>query len=179
MLSSLLRLDMAARAWAVLHRVDALTGPLYTLTVVGRFGGIWVSFALLLAVTRRISWSVAGRVVLAIAIPLAVSDYVLKPLIARPRPFVAQPAPTVIGTHPRDASFPSGHATSSFAGATALAIVEPRLAVVWWVLAAAIAYSRIYLGVHYPLDVLAGAGLGALGAWAIMARWPARRSVLP
>ena len=159
---------MAVRAWVVLHRVDALTGPLYALTVVGRFGAIWIASALVLAARRRISWNTAGRIVLAIAIPLAISDYVLKPIVARPRPFTAAPAPAVIGPHPHDPSFPSGHATSSFAGATALTLVEPQLAVVWWVIAATIAYSRVYLGVHYPLDVFAGAGLGALGAWSIL-----------
>lgn len=179
MLATLLHLDLAARSWVVLHRDDALTRPLYLLTVVGRFGGIWVASALVLAGARRISWSTAGRIVLAIAIPLAISDYVLKPLIDRPRPFVAEPAPPVIGRPPHDPSFPSGHATSSFAGATALTIAEPHAAIVWWVLATAIAFSRVYIGVHYPLDVLAGAAIGAVGAWMIMARRSKHRSLLP
>jgi undecaprenyl-diphosphatase len=174
-MSSLLQFDMAARSWVVLHRVDPLTGPLYVLTVAGRFGAIWIVCALALAAARRLTWRRAASVLLAIAIPLAVSDYVLKPIVARPRPFVAAPAPAAIGRLPHDASFPSGHATSSFAGATALTMVEPHLAVLWWVLAAAIAYSRIYLGVHYPLDVLAGGGIGALGAWLIMTRRFAHR----
>lgn len=163
----LLRLDMAVRMWVVLHRVDALTGPLYALTVVGRFGAIWIAGAAALAAVRRISWRTAGRIALAIVIPLAVSDYLLKPMIARPRPFIAAPVPAAIGRPPRDSSFPSGHATSSFAGAMALTAVEPHLALGWWTLAIAIAYSRVYLGVHYPSDVIAGAIIGAIGAWAI------------
>ena len=59
------------------------------------------------------------------------------------------------------ASFPSGHAAMSFAGATFLALAAPRLAPALFVLAAAVAYSRVYVGVHYPLDVVAGAALGA------------------
>jgi undecaprenyl-diphosphatase len=61
---------------------------------------------------------------------------------------------------PHSGSFPSGHATTAFACATVLAVLEPRLRVPAFLLAAAIAYSRLYLGVHYPLDVLAGALLG-------------------
>lgn len=170
MIPALLHLDTTVRTWIVLHRIGPLRRPLYGLTVAGRFGAIWILIALALAVLRRIGWSAAGRLVLAIVIPLAVSDYVLKPLIHRPRPFMAAPAPPVIGTRPRDSSFPSGHATSACAGATALTGVEPGLAIVWWMLAIAIAYSRVYIGVHYPLDVLAGAAIGALGSWLIMAR---------
>jgi undecaprenyl-diphosphatase len=57
-------------------------------------------------------------------------------------------------------SFPSGHATVAFACATVLALAVPRLRVPLFVLAALIAFSRVYVGVHYPFDVLAGAVLG-------------------
>ena len=57
-------------------------------------------------------------------------------------------------------SFPSGHATVAFACATVLALAVPRLRVPFFVLAALIAFSRVYVGVHYPFDVLAGAVLG-------------------
>lgn len=168
MITVLLQVDAAVRAWVVLHRFGPATTLLYGLTVAGRFGAIWIVIVLGFALARRVSWRTAGRVILAIAIPLVMSDYVLKPIIDRPRPFTTAPAPAVIGPRPHDPSFPSGHATSSFAAATALTAVEPRLALAWWVLAAAIAYSRIYIGVHYPFDVLAGAALGTLVAWLIM-----------
>jgi undecaprenyl-diphosphatase len=79
----------------------------------------------------------------------------LKAAIPRARPhdhpLVAQPH-----TH----SFPSGHATTSFACATVLALMLPRLRVPLFLLAAAISWSRVYVGVHWPLDVFAGAALG-------------------
>ncbi len=61
---------------------------------------------------------------------------------------------------PHSHSFPSGHATTSFACATVLGALEPRLRVPALLLAAAIAFSRLYVGVHYPTDVAAGAVLG-------------------
>jgi undecaprenyl-diphosphatase len=102
----------------------------------------------------------------------AVSD-VIKLAVERHRP-VDDPLVTAPTTH----SFPSGHAATSFACAATLApFVGRRAAVVLYVLAAAIAYSRVYVGVHYPLDVLGGAVLGLSVATALR-RLPAvlRRS---
>jgi membrane-associated phospholipid phosphatase len=65
-------------------------------------------------------------------------------------------------------SFPSGHATSATAGAIAIGRAWPRARVVWLTLAALIAYSRIYLGHHYPLDVLGGVLLGTAIAWWVL-----------
>jgi len=61
---------------------------------------------------------------------------------------------------PHSASFPSGHAATSFACATVLSFLAPRAAPAFYTLAAAIAYSRLYVGVHWPLDAVGGAVLG-------------------
>ena len=78
---------------------------------------------------------------------------------------------------PHTHSFPSGHATTSFACATVLALLLPRLRVPLFLLAAAVAWSRVYVGVHYPLDVLGGAVLGVAIALAlrVLVRREARR----
>jgi undecaprenyl-diphosphatase len=81
----------------------------------------------------------------------------LQRLVERPRPEVAR-----LLALPHSHSFPSGHASTSFACATVLALLEPRLRAPALLLAAAIAFSRLYVGVHYPTDVLAGAALGGL-----------------
>jgi undecaprenyl-diphosphatase len=96
-----------------------------------------------------------------------------KELFDRARPPVADPSVDPIGIVPASASFPSGHAATAFAAAVAVALVYPRLGRPLLALAAVVALSRIYLGVHYVLDVAAGALLGI--AVGIAAAWVIRR----
>ena len=74
----------------------------------------------------------------------------------------------VLVTTPSTAAFPSGHAATSFAAAVVLALALPALAPAFLVLAAAVAFSRLYVGVHFPLDVIAGAALGVAVATALL-----------
>ena len=107
----------------------------------------------------------------------------LKELTSRPRPFIAHPEPDPLMGTSLDVSFPSGHAATSFAGATVLALAHRRAAVPLYLLAALIAWSRVYVGVHYPGDVLVGAvlgvGIGLVSTW-LWHRAPAlRRAAAP
>jgi undecaprenyl-diphosphatase len=119
----------------------------------------------LAAVYRR--WGVLLLTVVAVLLADAAAVLV-KALVDRPRPFVRYPEPKILVPRPHDASFPSGHAATSFAGATILSFAFPKAAPAFLVLAAAVAYSRVYVGVHYPLDVIGGAALGALVATALL-----------
>ena len=91
--------------------------------------------------------------------------HVMKESFGRARPPVADPELGSLTAIPGNPSFPSGHSATAFAAATAVAILCPRLRPAALVLAAAVGLSRIYLRVHFPLDVIAGGVLGAaLGA---------------
>ena len=83
------------------------------------------------------------------------------------RPPLTHPVPEPLLDSPSTYSFPSGHATVSFACATVLALAVPRLRLPLFALATLISFSRVYVGVHYPFDVLAGAALGVAIAIAL------------
>ncbi len=135
---------------------------------IGSFGLVWLAAAGAYAILRRrppVFFATALAVLVA-----EVSSGLLKTVFERDRPFVVEPEPGPIVREPASFSFPSGHATVAFAAAVVLAATLPRLAVPAFVLAAAIAWSRVVTGVHYPLDVLGGALLGlAVGALALTA----------
>ena len=90
---------------------------------------------------------------------------VIKLLTDRERPPVAHPDVTALIDIPYGSSFPSAHAATAFAAAGVVATRYPALRLPLFALATLIAVSRVYLGVHYPLDVLAGACLGLAVAW--------------
>ena len=130
------------------------------LSIIGRGGAIWIAITLALVILDRSRLRAAAVVLVALALAFAMTDLVLKPVIARARPFETAVATRVIDRRPLTYSFPSGHAASAVAGAITLSQLWPAGRVVLWSLATLVALSRIYVGVHYPLDVLGGALLG-------------------
>jgi undecaprenyl-diphosphatase len=137
------------------------------LSRVGGQGLIWLVIAIAVAVIQRRPFLFL-QVVLADALADLIA-YGLRAAISRPRPPSVYPKPEPLVHVPHGGSFPSGHSATSFACATVLAFAVPRYRVAFFLLAAAIAWSRVYVGVHYPLDVLGGAALGVLVAIAL--RW--------
>ena len=124
---------------------------------------MWIAIALVCALVWRrplvLAWVLAADVL------GDLTAFGLRELIGRPRPSMRYASPHTLVRAPTDPSFPSGHTTIAFACAAVLAYFRPRLAPLLFLLAAAIALSRIYVGVHYPLDVVGGAALGlAIGA---------------
>jgi undecaprenyl-diphosphatase len=141
------------------------------LTNVGRGGAVWgVAAILRTAVCRRLAMA-ACQLVIAIMLAWVIPEAVLKPLTGRPRPFLVSTAlPVVDHEHPKSSSFPSGHASTAVAGAYSLGAAWPAARPFCWALAALIVFSRAYLGVHYPTDLLAGGLLGWLVAWLVVGR---------
>ena len=124
-------------------------------------GEIWIALALALLLipkTRRTGLVLA----LALGLEFAVCNGILKPLIARPRPCDLNDALPLLIPRPGDDSCPSGHPGIACAAGGALFAAKSRLGVPAFVLALSIAFSRLYLSVHWPSDVLAGALLGIL-----------------
>ena len=158
MLEQLLALDASLFFWMN----QALSNPVLDviLPLVSYLGSIWlwipVSF-IILYYSRPL-----GRRLIFGLVSANFVVYVLKAVVARPRPF-----DVLSGVHVLEneafGSFPSGHATNAFLAAFLLSQACPKYRWCFYGLAMIVAFSRMYVGVHYPLDVLAGALLG-LGA---------------
>ncbi len=131
---------------------------------IGRRGLVWLVVAAVAVAFPR-HRAAAWRLVLALALTFFVVDAIAKPLVGRARPFEVLDDVRVIDARPTTASFPSGHAASAFAGALAASRIWPAARVAFFLLAAFIALSRVYVGVHFPIDVLAGALTGLACAW--------------
>lgn len=127
----------------------------------GEYGGVWIIAALAGALVdrrRRGRWLWA-----ALGVPLTLGmNFCVKVAVRRERPRLE--GIEAAGAVPASLSFPSAHAATSFAGATLIGALAPPLRPALYGAAALMAFSRPYLGVHYPSDVLAGAVVGtALG----------------
>ena len=114
-----------------------------------------------------------SRKLLRIAVPLwlatATVEYPIKRFFRRRRPFLSIVRAVVVGRKPGSYSFPSGHSAAAFAGATLLERHYPRSARAFYCIAALVAFSRIYLGAHYPGDVVIGSMSGGFFARAYSA----------
>lgn len=132
------------------------------LSGIGAWGAIWfvIAIFLFLREEKRDHWFFLPFITAGL-LGIVLSEFILKYLITRPRP--TELIGAIILTTPGNYSFPSTHATLAWAMAYLLSREEPRLRYWFYLLAILISLSRIYLGVHYPLDVVGGALLG----WAI------------
>lgn len=145
--------------------VDSLA---WALAIITTGGWIWV-VGVLLAYLVRVpdSWRAVKRLLPSVVGATWLIEYPIKAFFRRRRPFSAIVEALVIGKKPGSWSFPSGHTGSSFASAWILARIWPREAPVFFGLASMVGFSRIYLGAHYPGDVLSGAVLGVILSEAI------------
>jgi membrane-associated phospholipid phosphatase len=157
---------------ALLHQVIQLRRPwlddlMILASALGAGGFIWIIYGSIAGIFPA-NTAAMWRLWLAIAVTFIVVDDVVKPFFERPRPFEAMTEITLIDARPDSPSFPSGHAAMAVAGALAGSRILPFSGAMLWPLAAVVALSRIYLGVHWPTDVLAGGLMGLAIAWFIL-----------
>ena len=134
-------------------------------TLIGEDGILWIAitlFMLFFKKTRRAGFVMA----LSLVLGLLIGNLTLKPLVARPRPYSIDTDVVLLIDGLSDYSFPSGHTLACFEGAVSLLLCKyKKTGAVALALAFVVAFSRVYLYVHYPSDVIAGAVLGTLFAF--------------
>jgi undecaprenyl-diphosphatase len=163
-------MDIQIVLWFATHRNAALDVAAQALTVIGRGGLIFVAAALVRAARNRRLAMAAWQVCAGVLVAVLMSDGIIKPIVHRERPYTAIPALEVVGGRPTSEGFPSGHAATCAAAAYVLASTWPEARVGIWVMAALVAVSRVYLGVHYPTDVIGGLLIGLAVGWFVLGR---------
>lgn len=144
-----------------------LTQLMIFVSFLGNKGGIWIAISLLLMIrkeTRFIGWISLASLLLA----TAMGEGLIKHIIERPRPYSVYPDVKMFIDHSTPYSFPSGHTTSTFAVSTVLARFYKKYAIPIWAFAFTMAFSRLYLFMHFPTDVIAGMFLGIACAFIVL-----------
>lgn len=136
------------------------------ITSLGNAGIVWILLGLVLAFIPK-TRKCGTCMLLAMAVTFILGNLVIKNLVARPRPFTVATDIVLKVPTPGEYSFPSGHTMNSFTAATTLFLFYKKPGAAAFLLAALIAFSRMYLFVHYPTDILAGVILGVVDALVI------------
>jgi undecaprenyl-diphosphatase len=141
-------------------------------------GWAWV-LGVALAWPFRRAWVVSTlkQIALPIWVATLIVEGPIKMLFRRHRPYIDIVRAIVVGKKPGNWSFPSGHSASAFAGARMLDRRVPRWRLLWYTLAGLVGFSRIYVGAHYPGDVISGSIFGLI--LAELTRWVMRRFSRP
>ena len=168
--------DLPILEWIARNlRCAFLDAVMPIITLLGDAGIFWIAIAVVLLFIpkyRKVGLGMGAALILG----LLVCNVTLKPLIARPRPYDYQlehfgVTIKLLIEAPHDFSFPSGHTIASFEAATVLMLHSKKAGIPALILAALIAFSRLYLYVHYPTDVLTsvvlGIAFGFLGNWLV------------
>ncbi|MCT4509619.1 MAG: phosphatase PAP2 family protein [Tepidibacter sp.] len=134
------------------------------MTMLGNKGIIWIAISLFLIINKK-TRKVGIMAITVFIITGILGEGLIKPLVKRARPFVNYPSFNLIIKAPLTYSFPSGHTALSFAVASILLKEFKKYGVIFLILAILIAFSRVYLFVHYPSDVIVGIIMGVMCAW--------------
>ena len=146
-------------------RTPLLNEIMIFITTLGNGGMIWIAATLLLMIPKK-TRKVGIMSGVALLGSLIINNNLIKNLVQRPRPFVTFTDLQILIPTPSEFSFPSGHTSSSFAAASVFyAHLPKKIGVPAVILAGLIGLSRLYVGVHYPTDVIAGILMGIFLGW--------------
>ena len=144
-------------------RTEFLDVAMVFISRLGNSGKIWIIIGLIMVCFRK--YRKAGlAIIIALIFCLVTGNGVLKNVIGRSRPCWIDDGVKLLINTPKDYSFPSGHTFSSFAAAISIIYFHKREGIIAIILAVLIAFSRLYLFVHYPSDILGGIILGSVAA---------------
>lgn len=129
------------------------------ITGLGDSGAIWILIGLAFLINKEYR-KIGFMILVALALGSILGEGIIKNIIQRDRPFISMEGIDMLIKAPTSYSFPSGHTTSSFAAAGVILINFKNKSIYAFILAGLIAFSRIYLGVHFPTDIIAGIVLG-------------------
>lgn len=179
----LLQLDSHILLWIQEYiRHDFMDWFWLTVTKLGDHGLFWIGVSLFLICFNK-TRPAAVTALFSILICFILTNLMLKPLVARPRPYSMIPELNLLAARESDFSFPSGHTTVSFAAALIYYRLLPKkMGIPAVVLASLVALSRLYVGVHYPTDVLGGflsAMIGSMIAYHIFLVWNSGKTTRP
>ncbi|MDO5862061.1 MAG: phosphatase PAP2 family protein [Thermoplasmata archaeon] len=141
----------------------ALDNVMIGITIVSTYAAVWLIIAFLMTCSRE-HRKAGYAVIVSVAVAWILTDFVIKPMVGRERPYEVTGFEILVSAA-STSSFPSGHTAFSFAAATAIFIHNRRWGIPALVFAALVGISRMYLYMHWPTDVLAGALIGIAVAY--------------
>ena len=154
-------------------RSELLDSIMLVITTLGDAGILWISTGVLLLAIPAVGKENAEHVkfrrmmgicmLLSLALNFICGNLIIKNIVQRPRPYTIDTSVVPL-IFPSEYSFPSGHTSSSFAAACAIFMYHKKSGIAAFIVAAMIAFSRMYLFVHYPTDILGGIVLGTVSA---------------
>ena len=162
MIEILKKIDNTILRWInIKFRNKAFDKTMPIITSVGNLGIIWIVISVLL-MTKKDYRVLVKTILIDLVITTIIGEGIIKNIIKRKRPFYDDDKKELLISRPITYSFPSGHTASSFAVATVFIKTDNAASLEIMLLACLIAFSRIYLGVHYPSDVIGGVIIGTL-----------------
>lgn len=165
-MNAILEWDASVLLWIQENmRTDLMTTIMKAITRLGDGGSLWIVLAIVLLALNK-TRKVGATSALALIITFLTVNVGIKNVVARTRPYEVIEGLTNLVGKQSDFSFPSGHSAHAFAVGVVILIMMPKkIGVPVFVISILMAFSRLYVGVHYPTDVIAGVVLGTIIAF--------------